>query len=90
MVLEVFPVLLQSAAISRVEMRSWPCSILWAMAERWREQIERNHGAPLERIAARGGLTPQELWCAAREQSQFAGGISERDAAAWLATEILK
>ena len=38
-----------------------PRGIPWAMAEEARSKIERNHGQSLERLAERGGLSPEEL-----------------------------
>jgi len=83
---ETFPVLRRSAAVSTVEMRSWPSSIPWELADKWRARIERNHNTTLEDLAKRGGLTPVELWLAAHdlEIGRFAD-VTERAAAAWLA-----
>lgn len=83
-----FPVLRQSATVSRVEMRSWPMTVPLALIDRWRETIECQHGQTIERLAFRGGLTPVELWLAAHdlELGRF-GDITERDAATWLAAQ---
>jgi hypothetical protein len=39
----------------------FPRSIPWAAAESFRAQAERNHGQTLERLAERGGLSPEEM-----------------------------
>ena len=60
-----FRVLRGQSRVPRAERDTWPESLPWAMVEQWRAQIERNHGQTLERLHERGGLAPEELWCAA-------------------------
>lgn len=43
--------------------RSWPVSVPWSLLEPHRLQAEKNHGQSIERLAERGGLSPQEMWC---------------------------
>lgn len=39
-------------------------AIPWELAELFRRQAEKNHSQTLERLAARGGLSPFEAACA--------------------------
>lgn len=39
----------------------FPRSIAWGQAEKFRKQAESNHGQTLERLAERGGLSPEEM-----------------------------
>lgn len=67
------------------ERATWPAWLPWALVEQWRAQIERNHYQTLERLNARGGLSPQELWCAAHGHDlRRWRDIGEREAGEWL------
>lgn len=60
-----FRVIRNQSRLPRAERERWPASLPWAVVERWRAQIELNHGPTLERLHERGGLAPRELWLAA-------------------------
>jgi hypothetical protein len=66
-----------------------PDSVPWSVVETWKKQVERNHGQTLERLAERGGLSPEELYCAASGQSVsvLIGGTlgkSQEELAEWV------
>jgi hypothetical protein len=61
----------------------WPAALPWALVEPLRAQAERNHGQTLERLNERGGLAPQELWCAAHGK-RLRDTIDEAAAGEWL------
>lgn len=48
-------------------------AISWDVAELLRKRAERNHGQTLERLAARGGLSPFEAACALADSDLFDG-----------------
>lgn len=60
-----FRVLRGQSRVPRAERESWPESLPWSTVEPWRAQAETNHSQTLERLNERGGLAPEELWCAA-------------------------
>lgn len=62
----------------------WPESLPWALVEPWRAQAWQNHGQTLERLNARGGLAPQELWCVAHGKGWRECPLDEVPAGAWL------
>ena len=80
-----FPVLNQQHC--RPEARKkMPESVSWEFAETFRAQAHVNHDQTLERLAERGGLAPEEMWCAAHGHS-FRYGITiidEQVAIDWL------
>ena len=39
-------------------------SVPWSLIAPYEQQAKDNHGQSLEELAARGGLSPGELWCA--------------------------
>lgn len=67
-----------------------PASVPWAYAERFREQAQRNHGQTLERLAERGGLSPEEIWLAAHGHGLFKVKIELQMAIDWLETDLRK
>ncbi len=74
-----FPVLKQSSK------KLMPRSVAWALVEPWRAQIERNHSQTLDELAGRGGLSPEELWCAAHRLGlRGIGDVMEQMAIDWL------
>jgi hypothetical protein len=79
-----FPVLNQQHCRPS-ERLAMPRDVPWAFAERFRAQAERNHGQTLERLAERGGLSPQEMWLAAHGRRLIMRDIDERAAIDWLA-----
>jgi hypothetical protein len=79
-----FPVLNQQHCRPR-ERLAMPRDVPWAFAESFRAQAERNHGQTLERLAERGGLSPQEMWLAAHGRRLLMRDIDERAAVEWLA-----
>lgn len=46
-----------------------PKSIPWSLVEAHKEQAVANHYQSLERLAARGGLSPKELWFILRDSA---------------------
>jgi hypothetical protein len=77
-----FPVIKQE---TRAEM---PRSVPWEFAERFRAQAEMNHGQTLERLAERGGLSPEEIWLAVHgKRLREIGQVTEQNAIAWLRAE---
>lgn len=73
--------------VPAAERETWPRYLPWAIVEPWREQAARNHDQSLEGLNERGGLAPEELWCAAHGKSLRAirdGEITESAAGAWL------
>lgn len=67
-----------------------PDTIPWKMVESMRKQIEANHGRTLEDLA-NYGLSPLELWLAARGQDLPRGRIYERQEAQaldWLIKQV--
>lgn len=51
----------------RMKGEPWfPREIPWAAAETFRTQAEKNHGQTLERLADRGGLSPEEIYFAVK------------------------
>lgn len=62
-----------------------PRDVRWELVEPWREQAMRNHGQTLERLAERGGLSPEELYLAAHGLCiRDIGSIDEQAAIDWL------
>lgn len=57
----LFPVL--DARSYRTRWPDCPAGIPWEVVEPHRARALRNHYQSLERLAARGGLSPQELAC---------------------------
>lgn len=62
-----------------------PRDVPWALVAGHEEQAHLNHRQTLQRLAQRGGLCPQELWCVVHDKSwRLRCGIDE--AVAWLRT----
>lgn len=81
-----FRVLRGQSRVPRTERDTWPASLPWVMVEPWRRQAELNHSQTLERINERGGLAPEELWCAAHGYGlRRIREITESEAGRWLA-----
>lgn len=83
-----FPVLNQQNCRPR-DRKTMPRSVPWEFAEKFRAQAEDNHDQTLERLAERGGLAPEEMWCAAHGKGLFTGpgmrvGVDEQIAIDWL------
>lgn len=80
-----FRVLRGQSRVPRAERDAWPASLPWAVVEPWRVRAEENHGQTLERLHERGGLAPEELWCAAHGKGlRGLKEITESAAGAWL------
>lgn len=83
-----FRVIRGQSSLPQEIRNTWPASIPWELVEKWREQIELNHGQTLERLNERGGLAPEELWCAAHGcdlRPILRGNVPEVEAGKWLA-----
>lgn len=78
-----FPVLNQQNCRPS-ERKTMPRDVPWEFVERFREQAEENHGQTLERLAERGGLTPEEMWLAAHGHRLFRLKLDEQSAIDWL------
>lgn len=81
-----FPVLNQQNCHPR-DRKTMPRSVPWAFAETFRAQAEANHDQPLERLAERGGLAPEEMWIAAQGKTlrELIGvQVDEQAAIDWL------
>ena len=50
-------------------------SLPWALAERFRDQAEKNHSQTLEQLADRGGLSWSEIALAAMGVGLFDSGV---------------
>lgn len=72
------------------EMKAMPRSVPWTFAEQFREQAEYNHGQTLERLAERGGLSPEEMYVAAHKlkPAAYRDQTLEDTAIAWLNEEL--
>jgi len=80
-----FTVLRDQSRLPHAERATLPASLPWSAVEPWREQAEQNHDQTLERFNERGGLAPEELWCAAHGKSLSAiRDITESAAGEWL------
>jgi hypothetical protein len=60
----------------------FPRSIPWEEAEKFRGQALRNHSQTLERLAERGGLSPEEIYAAAYGANYHGGWTVEQHMAA--------
>jgi hypothetical protein len=78
-----FPVLNQQSCLPR-ERKAMPQSVPWAFAETFREQAKENHYQTLERLAERGGLSPEEMYCAAHGLRVGRAQVDEQKAIDWL------
>lgn len=74
-----------------------PKWIPWALVEPHAARARKNHGQTLEQLAARGGLSPFELWCVIHDADPYMrlpeGGlevmrVTEAEAAAWLVEAV--
>lgn len=80
----VFPVLNQQYNVPREKRLMFPASVPWAFAETFRKQAQRNHSQTLERLAERGGLSPDEMWLAAHGQRFQDRAPSTEECLVWL------
>jgi hypothetical protein len=83
-----FPVL---GARDQVERgQEYPASVSWNFVEPFARQVSKNHNQSLNRIAERGGLSPEELWCVAHRRGLNEGFTAIRktgiNAIEWLKT----
>jgi hypothetical protein len=84
-----FPILLDCSTVPAAVRRGWPSRVPWSFVERWRKQIEENHGRTLEQLAISNGLTPVELWLAAHDRGPSEhDAVTEHIAARWLIAEL--
>lgn len=81
-----FPVLDQQNCHPR-DRKTMPRDVPWEFVEKFRAQAERNHDQTLERLAERGGLSPEEMWLAAHGHGLFKVKIDEQAAIDWLVKE---
>lgn len=79
-----FPVMLGPAATVKME-------VPWGLVEPFNKSALRNHDQTLERLAERGGLSPQELWCVvnAKKWRERPEGFTEEKALEWIRTVFL-
>lgn len=90
-----FRVIVGQSDLPREVCARWPRSVPWSFVEKFREQAEYNHDQTLERLNERGGLGPDEMWCAAYGQplSKFRQTLpvpSEEACGEWLLGEMRK
>lgn len=90
-----FPVICGQSRLPRDVRDRWPRSVPWSFAETFREQAKKNHDQTLERLAERGGLAPEEMWCAAHRQGLFEHRQtipqpSEQECGEWLIAEMVR
>jgi len=78
-----FPVLNQQH-VRQSERKTMPRSVPWAFAETFRDQAFANHDQTLERLAERGGLSPEEMYLAAHGRKLFPYNVDEQAAIDWL------
>ena len=71
-----FPILLD---LTERRDASIPRSVSWDVVLPHSERALENHDQTLERLAQRGGLSPQELWCVVhgRPLREFRHGMSQ-------------
>jgi hypothetical protein len=65
-----------------------PRSVPWDFVEPFRAQALRNHSQTLERLAARGGLAPEEIHAAAHRKDCCGYLIDEQVAIDWLVASV--
>lgn len=83
-----FPVLNQQDCRPQLR-KTMPRSIPWAFAETFREQAYENHSQTLERLAERGGLSPEEIWMAANAKSlRMWREVDEQASIDWLYAKL--
>lgn len=87
-----FPIITDQSKLSREVRRAWPQTVPWWFVEPARARAKRNHDQTLEELARRGGLSPQELWCALHGHGLFKSGDvpSEEACGQWLIDEMKK
>lgn len=73
--------------VIREKITNVPRSVPWKFVERFRRQAEENHDQTLERLAERGGLSPEEMWYAAHGQ-RLRVRVDAEVAAQWLVKAI--
>lgn len=62
-----------------------PRSVPWSFVEKFRQQALVNHDQTLERLAERGGLSPEEMYLAAHGRKLFPYcAVDEQTAIDWL------
>lgn len=84
-----FPIIRGQSRLGRAICDTWPRTVPWSFVERFRAQAELNHDQTLERLAERGGLAPDELWCAANSKALFPMP-DEKACGDWLVAEMKK
>ena len=62
-----------------------PASVPWSVVAPHEAQAKRNHDQTLERLAERGGLSPEEMWGVCNDRPlRDVRDVSKGDAIAWL------
>ena len=59
-------------------------SVPWALVEPFEAQALKNHQQSLARLAARGGLSPVEIWCVINGRGWHDGAPPQAEADNWL------
>lgn len=77
----MFPILLSSE--EKRKFPDCPKEIPWNLIAPHENQARKNHFQSLERLAERGGLSPEELWCVFKDHD-YVPGIKTEDAIMWL------
>lgn len=90
-----FPVIVGQSNLPREIRARWPRDVPWSFVEKFRARAEDNHDQTLEVLARRGGLGPDEMWCAAHDQPlsryrQTMPQPSEQACGEWLIAEMSK
>lgn len=88
-----FRVIVDQSRLPRAVRDRWPRNVPWSFVEKFRAQAERNHDQTLERLNARGGLGPDEMWLAAHDLGLFQSKVqppSEVECGEWLIAEMKK
>ena len=68
------------------DIKNCPRSVPWSLVEPHRAQAMSNHSQTLERLAERGGLSPDELHAVVHDQRWRPMGASE--SVAWLVDRL--
>lgn len=89
-----FPVITDQSKVPREIRATWPQSVPWTYAERFRKRAHQNHDQSLEELARRGGLAPYEIWCALHDRPLFTRQgethPGEQACGEWLIAEMQK
>ena len=63
----------------------YPCTVPWDLVKDHEAQAQSNHSQSLTCLAARGGLSPKELWCVVHDKKFYdARDMTEAKAIEWL------